>query len=81
MANDLWNTVWERVRSGGHAVAAGLRLPPPVPSGVQALRVSCDAGFGGGPLEASRRQIAQLLGDEPQPSRPTPDQLEAGLRR
>jgi hypothetical protein len=82
MTNDLWNAVWERVRSGGPAVVIGLHLPPSAPSGVQVLRVSCDAtGIGGGPLEAARRQIARLLGDEPQPSGGTPGQLEAGLRR
>jgi tetratricopeptide (TPR) repeat protein len=82
MTNDLWNAVWERVRSGEPAMVIGPHLPPSVPSGVQVLRVSCEAAGGsGGPLAAVRRQIAQVLGDEPQPSGPTPGQLEAGLRR
>jgi hypothetical protein len=82
MTNDRCNAVWERVRSGGPTVAIGLPLPPSAPSGVQMLRVSCDAaGISEGPLEAACRQMAQLLGDERQPSGGMPGQLEAGLRR
>src|SRR5262245_53211595 len=82
MTSDLWNAVWERVRSGGHAVTIGAGTLPPAPSDLKVIQVSCDApGSGGGPLNAARRKVVQLLGDEQLFSGPTPGQLEAGLRR
>jgi tetratricopeptide (TPR) repeat protein len=82
MTSDLWNAVWERVRSGGHAVMIGPGTLPPPPSDLKVIRVSCDTpGSSGGPLDAARRKVVQLLGEELLFSGPTPSQLEAGLRR
>src|SRR5215813_4763645 len=82
MTSDLWNAVWERVRSGGHAVLIGLGTLPPAPSDLKVIQVSCDAsGNSGGPLNAARRKVVQFLGEDLLLSGPTPGQIEAGLRR
>jgi tetratricopeptide (TPR) repeat protein len=82
MTNDLWGTVWERVRSGRHAVIIGPGTLPPAPGDLKVVQVSCDApSTSGGALDDARRKVVQFLGDEPLSSGPTPGQLEAGLRR
>jgi tetratricopeptide (TPR) repeat protein len=82
MTKDLWGSVWERVRSGRHAVVIGPGTLPQVPSDLKVVQVSCEAPGGSGePLEAARRKVVQLLGDEPLVLGSTPGQLEAGLRR
>jgi hypothetical protein len=65
MTNDFWNAVWERVRSGEPAMVIGPHLPPSVPSGLQVLRISCEAAdSGGGPLAAVdlQRQVGDVIG-------------------
>jgi tetratricopeptide (TPR) repeat protein len=78
----VWESVWECVRAGRHAIVLGAGLPPPEPADLKIVRVSCEApGPGGGPLDAARRKVMQLLGEDVRASGPTPGQLEAGLRR
>jgi tetratricopeptide (TPR) repeat protein len=82
MTNDPWEAVWERLRAGRHAIAIGPIALPTVPSDLKVVRVNCEAiGPGGGTLDAARRKVIQLLGEDLLPSGPTPGQLEAGFRR
>jgi hypothetical protein len=82
MPKDLWDSVWERVRSGRHAVVIGPGRLPPAPADLKVVQLSCEApGSGGEPLEAARRKVVQLLGDELLLPGSMPGQLEAGLRR
>ena len=79
---DAWESVWEHVRSGSHAIVFGSIELPTVPSDLKVMRVNCEAmATSGGSLDAARRKVMQLLGDDLSPSGPTPGQLEAGLRR
>ena len=82
MMNDPWESVWEHVRAGRHAIVLGSSALPPGPSDLKVVRVSCEAtGPSGGALDAARRKVMQLLGEDLLPSGPTPSQLEAGFRR
>jgi hypothetical protein len=82
MTKDLWESVWEHIRSGSHAIVIGPSALPSVPNDLTVVRVNCEAmGPSGGALDAARRKVMQLLGDDPLHSGPTPGQLEAGFRR
>ena len=82
MMNDPWESVWEHVRAGRHAIVLGSSALPPGPSDLKVVRVNCEAtGPSGGALDTARRKVMQLLGEDLLPSGPTPNQLEAGFRR
>ena len=82
MMNDPWESVWEHIRAGRHAIVLGSSALPPGPSDLKVVRVSCEAtGPSGGALDVARRKVMQLLGEDLLPSGPTPNQLEAGFRR
>jgi hypothetical protein len=73
MTNDLWNAMWERVRSGRHAVIIGPGMLPPAPSDLKLVQVSCEIpGTSGGALDAAHHKVLQLLGEELLPSGPMP---------
>jgi hypothetical protein len=49
MTKNLWDSVWEHVRSGKHTVVIGPGTLPPAPSDLKLLQVSCEApGSSGG---------------------------------
>ena len=82
MMNDPWESVWEHVRAGRHAIVLGSSALPLGPSDLKVVRVSCEATApSGGTLDAARRKVMQLLGEDLAPAGPTPTQLEAGFRR
>lgn len=82
MMQDPWESVWGHVRSGSHAIVIGPSTLPTVPSDLKVIGVNCEAmATSGGSLDAARRKVMQLLGDDLSPSGPTPGQLEAGFRR
>ena len=79
---ERWAAVWERSRAGRHTVVVGPYTLPPVPPDLQVLRVRCDAyGTSGGTLDAARRAVADLLGEELQAPEPRPAAYEPGLRQ
>jgi hypothetical protein len=82
MTENLWESIWEHIRSGGNALVIGPSAPPMAPSDLKVVRVNCEGmGPGGGALDVARRKVVQLLGEDLMPSGPTPGQLEAGFRR
>src|SRR5512145_2655433 len=82
MMNNPWESVWEHIRAGRHAIVLDSGAPPPEPSDLKVVRVSCEAtGPSGGALDVARRKVMQLLGEDLWPPGPTPNQIEAGLRR
>ena len=77
-----WEAVWERSRAGRHTVVVGSRTLAPAPSDLQVLRVRCDVlGTRGGALEAARRAIADLLGEELGAPEPGHAAFAPGLRQ
>lgn len=65
MINDPWESVWEYIRAGKHAIVLGSSALPPGPSDLKVVRVSCEAtGPSGGALDAARRKVLQFLGED-----------------
>jgi tetratricopeptide (TPR) repeat protein len=82
MAPECWEAVWERGRAGRHTIVIGPDTLPPAPSDLQVLRVRCDTpGSSGGVLDAARRRVAQLLGEEVLAPEPGRAPFEPGLRQ
>ena len=74
--------VWERSRAGRHTVVVGPHTLPPAPHDLQVLHVRCDAlGTSGGVLDAARRSMADLLGEELPTPEPRRAAFEPGLRQ
>src|SRR5215510_2364497 len=68
---ERWEAVWERSRAGRHTAVVGPHTLPPAPPDLQVLRVQCNAcGTSGGALDAARRAVAGLLGEELQSPEP-----------
>ena len=77
-----WEAVWERSRAGRHTLVVGPYTLPPAPPDLQVLCVRCDAyGTSGGALDAARRAVADLLGEELQAPEPRRATYESGLRQ
>ena len=82
LIQERWEAVWERSRAGRHTVVVGPHTLPPAPPDLQVLRVRCDAyGTSGGALDAARRAVADLLGEELQAPEPRRAASEPGLRQ
>ena len=82
LIQERWEAVWERSRAGRHTVVVGPHTLPPAPPDLQVLRVRCDAyGTSGGALDAARRAVADLLGEELQAPEPRRAAFEPGLRQ
>jgi tetratricopeptide (TPR) repeat protein len=81
MMQERWEAVWERSRAGRHTVVVGPPTLPLAPYDLQVLRVRCDAfGTSGGALDAARRSVAALLGEELRALEPRGAAFEQGLR-
>lgn len=81
MAQEKWAAVWERVRSGRHAVVIGPATPPAAPHDLRVLHVCCEASHtSGGVLDAALRKVEDLLGEPLLPSEPGRASFELGLR-
>ena len=81
MTQDIWTAVWERLRAGKHVVVISPGTLPSEPSDLRVLRVNCEfPGTSGGALDAARRKVAQLLGEELWPAEPGQAPRETGLR-
>jgi hypothetical protein len=79
---ERWEVLWERSRAGWHTVVVGPHTLPPAPPDLQVLRVQCDAyGTSGGVLDAARRAVADLLGEELQAPEPRQAASKPGLRQ
>jgi tetratricopeptide (TPR) repeat protein len=79
---ERWEIVWERSRAGRHTMVVGPHTLPPAPPDLQVLRVQCDVyGTSGGALDAARRAVADLLGEELQAPEPRRAAYEPGLRQ
>jgi tetratricopeptide (TPR) repeat protein len=82
LIQERWEAVWERSHAGRHTVVVGPHTLPPAPPDLQVLRVQCDAyGTSGGALDAARRAVADLLGEELQAPEPRRAASEPGLRQ
>src|SRR5262245_61906121 len=80
LIQERWAAVWKRSRAGRHTVVVGPYTLPPAPPDLQVLHVRCDTyGSSGGALEAARRAIADLLGEELQAPEPGRAVSEPGL--
>src|SRR5262245_59678666 len=81
MLQERWEAVWERSRAGRHTIVVGSSTLPLAPYDLQVLRVRCDAcDTSGGALEAARRSVAALLGEELPALAPGGAACEQGLR-
>lgn len=81
IVQERWEAVWDRVRAGRHTVVIGVHTLPPAPRDLQVLRVHCEAsGTSGGALEAARRKVEQLLGEELLSPESGREPFETGLR-
>ena len=81
MAQDIWTAVWERLRAGKHVAVISPGTLPSEPNDLWVLRVNCEfPGTSGGALDAARRKVAQLLGEELWPAEPGQAPRETGLR-
>ena len=81
MMQERWEAVWERSRAGRHTVVVGPHTLPLAPHDLQVLRVRCNAfGTSGGALDAARRAVADLLGEELRVPEARGAAFEQGLR-
>jgi tetratricopeptide (TPR) repeat protein len=82
MAQNTWETVWERVRAGKHVIVTGAGALPVAPSDLQVLYVNCQAlPAGASVLDAVLQRLEQLLGEALRPTEPVRQPLESGLRQ
>ena len=82
ITQERWEAVWERSRAGRHTVVVGPHTLPPAPHDLKVLHVRCDAlGTSGGVLDAARRSVADLLGEERHAPEPRCAAFERGLRQ
>ena len=82
MAQETWEVVWERVRTGKHVVVIGSGTLPAAPRDLQVFSMHCEAlGTSGSVLHAVLGKLEHLLGQELRSTEPVRGALETGLRQ